>query len=135
MKLPSINPKQNWAEFTALLWGKPGEVARPVSDEDPLPVAPARTLPTAWTGTEEIDLRKYSSAEIQVAALGGGDTITVSRSLDGVNFVPQAYIAADFSTGVPISAPGIYSFPGGGWLKWERSGSGTAPSVTLRAEV
>lgn len=92
--------------------------------------------PKGWSnGAEAFDVRYYSSAELQISGLSGGDTITVSRSLDGTNFITQTWIASDFSSGSTISANGLYTFSAGGFLKWSKTGSASTPAVTIRAEA
>jgi hypothetical protein len=84
-------------------------------------------------GATAQDLRNYGSAEVQVAGLSGGDTIAFTRSLDGTNYKAVSWIDQSFATGSTVSADGIYSLPGGGYLKWTKTGAASTPTVTVRA--
>lgn len=79
------------------------------------------------------DTSSFSSANLQVQGLSGGDTLTVTRSVDGTNYVTQSGIAQDYSVVSAISADGIYSYPGSGLIKYAKTGSASTPTVTLRA--
>lgn len=101
---------------------------------NPLPARPPVQMPAAWAnGATPQDLRTFDSAVIQVVGLSGGDTIAVSRSIDGTNFVAQSLIAADFSIQTTIAQDGVYSMPAQGYIKYAKTGSASAPVVTLRA--
>lgn len=95
-------------------------------------------LPTALGATplaEGVaqDARIVEGVEIQVAGLVNGDSIAVTRSLDGANYAAQVGIStADLSTVTAITANGIYAFTGGGMVKWTKTGPGAAPTVTIR---
>jgi hypothetical protein len=88
----------------------------------------------AWTtGATAQDLRYISSGELQVYGLSGGDTIAVTRSIDGTHYVAQSLTSNTLTVVATISADGIYAFPGGGYLKWTQTGSASTPTITLRA--
>lgn len=98
------------------------------------PTGIASAVPATWVnGATAQDFRTFGTVELQVASLSGGDTIAVTRSIDGANYVAQSYVASDFSTGATISANGIYSYPGGGSLKWTKTGAASSPTVTVRS--
>ncbi len=89
---------------------------------------------TGWvTGATAQDTRNYENVEVQVASLTSPDTIAFTRSIDGTNYTAVSWIDQNFATGSTISANGIYGFPGGGYLKWTKTGSAGTPTVTVRA--
>lgn len=94
----------------------------------------AGILPETWnTPGTAWDVTNYGDVEIQIAG-----TITTpyqpQRSLDGSNFVNcLAYDEAGNSYST-ISAPGIYSLSGGGFLRLN-AGAGTGITVTRRASA
>lgn len=109
-----------------------------VGPGSPLPVraAPAVLAPAAWNPLTDIqDLGAFAMAEVQVSGLAGGDTLAFLRSLDNVAFAPVTAVYDMNGNGpfAAITSDGIYLLPGGGWLKLERSGSASVPSITIRA--
>lgn len=103
-------------------------------DVSPPAMLPAQAAAATWvTGSTAQDARNYGSVTIQVSGLSGGDSIAVTGSLLGSSYAPLTGIGADFSTAATITADGIYSFPGGQYLKWAQTGSASTPTVTIRA--
>lgn len=87
----------------------------------------------ATSGTA-IDVSSYGSVSLQVHGLSGGDTLAVTKQTDGTNFSPISGISeADYSVVATISADGIYDYPGGGLIKYTKTGSASTPTVSLRA--
>lgn len=97
-------------------------------------VGPSTRPPAAWAnGSTPQDMTNFETVEIQVAGLSGGDSIAITRTLDGSAYVAQTGIStADLSTVASITADGIYAFTGGGNLKWAKTGSASTPTVTIR---
>jgi hypothetical protein len=103
------------------------------------PVGPQATVAatTAQLAGGSIDLRLAAGAQLQIAGLSA-DTIAVSHSEDGINFVTATLLKNDLSTVTATaltgsSANGIYSVMGfGGYLKVQRTGSADTLTVTLR---
>jgi hypothetical protein len=85
------------------------------------------------TAGSVVDTSSFGSVNLQVQGLSGGDTLTVSRSVDGTNYVTQSGIAQDYTVVSSIVADGIYSYPGGDSIKYTKTGSASSPTVTLRA--
>jgi hypothetical protein len=132
LNMPVRNPGSYITQHALAVPDQTG-VAAPVSPANPLPTDRPRILPIAWAnGAVTQDLRSHGEAELQVAGLSGGDTISVARSLDGNNFVSATWIDQGFATGMTIAANGTYSFAGGGFLRWSRIGNASAPILTLR---
>lgn len=99
------------------------------SNGNPIPAA----TPAPWvTGSTPQDARSFNAVTIQVEGLSGGDTIAVTGSLSGNGYTALTGIGADFSTVTTISADGIYSFDGGQYLKWAKTGSASTPTLTIR---
>jgi hypothetical protein len=93
-------------------------------------VLAARMPATAWAdGSVAKDMRAYKDAEIQVAGLAAGKTVTVTRSVDGTNYVTPNWLDQNNAGGTVITANGTYSFDGFGLLKWASDGT---PTVTVR---
>lgn len=101
--------------------------------EHSLAVTQLTMTPTPVAGGAVVDLRPYDNAKVQVTGLSGSDAITVSLSLDGVNWVPQTLLASDRSLVPQITANGLYDLSAGGYLKWTKTGSASTPIVTIRA--
>lgn len=91
----------------------------------------------ATTAGTAYDARNYGAATAQISGLSGGDTIAFTQSIDGTIYVAVSWIDQGFGSGgaspYTISANGIYSFPGGGYLKWVKTGVASTPAVTVRA--
>lgn len=106
-------------------------IATDVSAESPLPAALPRVLPTTWstpTATPQ-DARLYGDIEVQF--VGTPSTpYTPVRSLDGTNFVAANAYDKDGNAVTSINAAGIYSFDGGGYLKFS---AGAGSVLTMRA--
>ena len=106
----------------------------PVSLTNPMPVQLAASVPVVWTtGTTAQDARGYGSVTIQVSGLSGGDAISVTGSVDGVNYAALTGIDTAFNLATSITTNGIYRFSGGQYLKWAQTGSASAPTITIRA--
>lgn len=108
--------------------------------ENPLPVTlPAgpqavslpTLLPVTWTSGATMDMRTYTGVTVQVFGLSGGDTIQVSESYDNAHSNVQSWIKNDFTVGNTISAAGNYSFSGGGYMTFAKTGSASTPSLTI----
>lgn len=96
---------------------------------------PAYLEPEEWPdGAEARDLRAYATATLQVTGLSGGDSITISASLDGSAYAPLSGMArADTTIAARIGSDGVYDFPATGFLKWTKAGAASSPTVTIRA--
>jgi hypothetical protein len=95
----------------------------------------ATIAPTTWAvPATAIDLRAYPSAEVQFAGISGGDSFACSRSLDATNYVALTAIYDVNGVGpvATITADGIYSPRGGGYLKCVKTGSASTVTVTYR---
>lgn len=114
---------------------KLGGIGGPIANiTTPVTVLSASTTPATWTtGTTAQDARNYASVTLQISGLSGGDSITVTGSLDSANYVTLGWVDQIFNTGSSITASGIYSFPGGRYLKWIKTGSSSTPTLTIRA--
>lgn len=69
------------------------------------------------------DATKFGDVEFQFAA---GAAITVTRSLDGENYVAWPVYDKNGNPADNAATPGIYAVDGGGWLKF-------SADVTVRA--
>jgi hypothetical protein len=114
-------------------WGTAPATPGPQTSANSQSVTDAQSPAALAAAATPYDARLYGSAEAQVTGLSGGDTIAFTRSLDGTNYATVSWIDQTFATGSTISANGIYSFPGGGYLKWTQTGSASTPTVTVRA--
>lgn len=96
---------------------------------------PAHREPEEWPGGgEAMDLRAWATATVQVSGLSGGDSITVSASLDDTAYAPVSGMArADAVIVAVIEADGVYDFPATGFLKWTQTGGASTPTLILRA--
>lgn len=81
------------------------------------------------TPTIAEDFLAYAVVEVQLDGTVSG--VGFSRSIDGVTFYPCSFIDSNFDVGSTTSSPGIYSFPGGCYLK-QTSGS-PATKTSYRA--
>jgi len=105
-----------------------------VDASNPLPTRAPIQGAAAWSnGAAAVDLRLLDNAQIQISGLSGGDSITITRSLDGTNYVPQSIVGNDYSVASNITTNGIYTVPAGGYLKWAKTGTASTPTVTIRA--
>jgi hypothetical protein len=95
----------------------------------PLSVQPGQTL----AHDTPADISNLSTVILQVSGLSVGDTLTVSQSIDLTNYIPVYGIAQDFSISPTITSDGIYTYNGGGSLRYSKSGTGQPPAVTIRA--
>ncbi len=113
----------------------------PVSlPESPLPVVLPNgplgevSLPTlfpqAWVSGVK-DMRAYSGVTVQVHGLSGGDTIQLNQSYDGTNTFVQSWSKNDLTVGSVISSDGAYTFIGGGYVSFVRTGNASAPTLTI----
>lgn len=94
------------------------------------PMAPIGIAPQSWDDRSLAwDLRDFSEAEVQFVG-----TITTpyqpQRSLDGSNYVNTLAFDQAGNSYATITAAGIYSFDGGGYLKFS---AGAGSSLTRRA--
>lgn len=137
----AVDPFSNSiSEIVTAYMAQDGHTVTPVSQETPLPVAlpdgPLGValpilLPVAWPASTTMDMRMYSGVTVQVANLSGGDTIQISQSFDGINSNVQSWVKNDFTTGSTISTVGNYSFSGGGYMTYAKTGSGGTPTLTI----
>ena len=96
------------------------------------PVVLPSMQPSPWSSpSTAIDVRSYSDVEVQLVGAPAG--YVPQRSLDGSNFVPCNAYDKDGVVVTTISAAGIYTLPGGGYLKL--TGGSGATSITVRAGV
>lgn len=87
--------------------------------------------PQKWDDpTSANDYHMFADVEVQI--IGLSVAFTPQRSFDGSNFVACNAYDKDGNTVTSISADGIYSLPGGAYLKLI---SGTATAVYVRAGV
>lgn len=89
---------------------------------------PNRFSSFSLTTPATIDCRSTDEVEIQITALAGGDTITVTRSLDNVTFFNQMVAG-------PIAANTLYTEQAGGYIKFTKTGSASTPTITIREKV
>lgn len=78
--------------------------------------------PATWAANTAFDARAYPDVEFQFTS----GTVTVTRSLDGTNYVTWWTIDKDFAFASSAATPGIYSTQGSAWLKF-------SADVTVRA--
>jgi len=90
----------------------------------------AYSRPSTWVDPSvAIDLTPYADVEIQI--VGTPSTAYVpTRSLDGTNFVACNAYDKDNTTVTSISAAGIYTLKGSGFLKMS---AGAGSVITIRA--
>jgi len=96
------------------------------------PFAPIGVSPQSWSSpTTAWDVRDYTDIEVQFV---GTPSVAYQpqRSLDGANYVNTlAFDEAGVSYST-ITAAGVYSFSGGGYLKFS---AGAGSTLTRRAGV
>lgn len=80
-----------------------------------------------------LDVSNYDTAEFQVQGLAGGDTITISRTIDNTNYVACSVISQAFAVLATISVDGLYSLAGRGHVRWTKTGSASTPAVSVEA--
>lgn len=94
------------------------------------PFEPAAILPQAWAAPSTAwDVRSYSDVEVQFV----GDIATPyqpQRSLDGATYVNCKAYDADGNPLAMVTAAGIYSFDGNGYLRFS---AGAGATLTRRA--
>ena len=90
----------------------------------------ANEPPSLWADpTVAFDARYYGDVEIQVVTTPGV-AYAPTRSLDGTTFVACNAYDKDGNTVTSITAAGIYSLDGGGYLKLP---TGSGSTITIRA--
>lgn len=88
--------------------------------------------PEIWSDpTAGQDVREYSDVEIQIVGTPSV-AYTPQRSLDGTNYVATNAYDKGGNVVTSITAAGIYSLDGGGYLKLT---GGSGSTVTIRAGV
>lgn len=103
------------------------------SDQSTIEIKYLQMLPTAWTnGSISVDLRLYTTAEIQVANIHSNDFVTVTKSLNNTDFVEVPGIDQNFNPADVITANGLYKVDAGGYLKWAKTGTSSTPTVVVR---
>ncbi|WP_156840070.1 hypothetical protein [Novosphingobium aquimarinum] len=136
--LPQMLAPAHYVTIQGLAFPSDNDETVIVGPGSPLPVraALADLAPAAWNSLSSVqDLTGFASAEVQVSGLSGGDRLAFLRSLDEESFVPVTSVYDMNGNGpfASVSSDGIYLLPGGGWLKLERSGTASTPSLTVRA--
>jgi len=97
-------------------WGADGSY-QDASAAAPVPVLVQNLLPATWSPpSTAFDARLYSDIEIQVVTTPSV-AYAPQRSLDGTNFVATNAYDKDGNTVTSITAAGIYSLDGGGYLR------------------
>ncbi len=87
-------------------------------------------FPQTWiSGTK--DMTEYSGVTVQVNGLSGGDTIQINQSYDGTNTFVQSWSKNDLTVGSVISSDGAYTFIGGGYVSFSRTGDVSTPTLTI----
>ena len=93
------------------------------------------TPPATWADGATINATAgFSLVEVQVRGISGGDAITFTRGLDNTGFPPLTGFY-DQSGGGPyttVTADGVYSLRGGGFIQRSKAGSASTPVVTYR---
>jgi hypothetical protein len=88
--------------------------------------------PSSWSDPSvAYDVRDYTDVEVQVVG-APGVAYAPQRSLDGTTFVACNAYDLDGSPVTSISAAGIYSMDGGGYVKLA---TGSGSTVYIRAGV
>jgi len=79
-----------------------------------------------------VDLREEEETEFQIVGIAGGDSVTVTRSFDGANFVPHFLLTNMLNDVTSIAADNIFRCDAAGYLKFTKTGTGSTPTVTIR---
>ena len=79
-----------------------------------------------------VDLREEEETEFQIVGITGGDTVAITRSFDGANFVPHFVLTNMLNDVTSIAADNIFRCDAAGYLKFTKSGTGSTPTVTIR---
>lgn len=136
---PTFNPGGGF-EVLAAFVAPDGFTITPVAQATPMPVAlpaiplpisPPTLLPVTWASATTRDMRNYTGVTVQVAGLSGGDTVQISENYDGSNSSVQSWVKNDFTVGNTISTNGNYSFVGGGYMTFAKTGSASTPTLTI----
>jgi len=94
------------------------------------PFAPIGVPPETWaTPSTAWDLRNYSDAEVQFVS-SPSTAYQPQRSLDGTNYANTLAFDQSGNLYSTITVAGIYSFDGGGYLKFS---AGDGSTLTRRA--
>jgi hypothetical protein len=98
--------------------------------KDGYPMEPTRVDPETWaTPATAWDVRKYGDVEVQFVTTPG-TPYQPQRSLDGATYVNCNAYDASGNPLATITAAGIYSFDGAGYLKFS---AGAGSTLTRRA--
>ena len=87
---------------------------------------------TLGTAAVVVDLREEEETEFQIVGIAGGDSVTVTRSFDGSNFVPHFVLTNMLNDITSITADNIFLCDAAGYLKFTKTGTGSTPAVTIR---
>jgi hypothetical protein len=105
------------APSMAVAFGSEGSAAVPVDATHGLPCKEVYLLPATWSDpTTAFDARLYTDIEIQVVTTPSV-AYAPQRSLNGTDFPPCNAYDKDGNTVTSITAAGIYSLDGGGYLR------------------
>lgn len=87
---------------------------------------------TGWAAANVKSCAGYGSALVQVQGLSGGDSIALSGTADGTNYVVLSGINLNSNASLTsITADGIYAFPTVGSIKYAKTGVASTPTVAL----
>ncbi len=81
---------------------------------------------------QDVNCSDADGALVQIIGLSGGDTITVSTSLNGEDFSSSYLMDSTFTPVTSFSAAGMYSTDAGCWLRFTKTGSASTPTVIVR---
>lgn len=79
-----------------------------------------------------VDAEESETIDVQVSGLSGGDSLAVSRSINGDTFTTAELYDMEYTTVSTITADGFYSAPGYAHLKFTKTGSASTPTVLVR---
>lgn len=91
-----------------------------------------RVLPTV-ASPKDVDCSDADGAIVQIIGLSGGDTITVSASLNGTDYAPWYLMDSTYAPVTSFSDEGMYLTDAGCWLRFTKAGSASTPTVIVRA--
>lgn len=117
--MSTIADKDGLAEHVALVIGIEGGPGTVVGPANPLPISYPSMLATTIVANSVFDARAFTDVEFQFTT----GTVSVTRSLDGVNYVawPVLGVGGAYGSGTnngTAAAAGIWATDGGGYLKF-----------------
>jgi hypothetical protein len=150
MTNPQIEAPARFIPMTAVTFASSDGSAITTSTDSPLPVSgtvaitgnasvtstPAAMATASWSVGSTLDFTRYAIVRVQVDGLASGDVINFAYGLSsGGAFYPWQARDHAGNAFLGITAPGIYTMVGQGFITVTKSGSASNPVLTVTANA